>query len=415
MKKLLLTVFVLAFALSLSAFAVAAIPMTASDFILDEADMLTAEQEQELEQKAQQIADTHEVGIYVAILSDHYDYSEHIGDLGYDTYYTNELGVGADKNGVLLVYDLLIDHYYTFAQYGPKAEPYFTAEADNAMGNEFFTFVNAGDHYAAMNLFLDYCASALSSAPVKPSVQDPMFSEGGFVIDQADILTDEQEQQLEAMGQRIWDNYQMGAYVVVLNDFTDYSDSTRDAADDIFLYNGLGYGSGQDGTLLMLSMADRDFWHMAHGDFGNATVTDYGREMLTEDYLSYFANDNWFGGFETFFVGIEEYSKLAREGEPFDVGSYINPIQYVIAAGIGVVIAAITCLTLKAQLKSAKMRDSAVDYVTGGGVQLRIRDDQYTHTTTSRRHSPRSKSSSGGSGGGTSVGSRGTSGGGGKF
>ena len=52
-----------------------------------------------------------------------------------------------------------------------------------------------------------------------------------------------------------------------------------------------------------------------------------------------------------------------------------------IALGVAAVLALITCFAVKSSMKSARMGETATQYITEKGVDYRIRQDHYTHTT----------------------------------
>jgi hypothetical protein len=52
---------------------------------------------------------------------------------------------------------------------------------------------------------------------------------------------------------------------------------------------------------------------------------------------------------------------------------------------IPLIIAAAVCLVLYKQMKTANLKTQANDYVTSGGVHMRIVQDFFTHRTVSRR------------------------------
>ena len=70
-----------------------------------------------------------------------------------------------------------------------------------------------------------------------------------------------------------------------------------------------------------------------------------------------------------------------------------------IALVISCVIALITCLILKAKMRSVRRQTEARAYVTPEGLHLTRRDDVYTHTTTTRRKIERDNDHHSGGGG----------------
>ena len=74
------------------------------------------------------------------------------------------------------------------------------------------------------------------------------------------VFTDEERQALEQRAEAISEKYQFGVYIVTLEDFKDYTNSSNIEKFAVRFYDQytLGYGEDHAGTMLMLSMAERD-------------------------------------------------------------------------------------------------------------------------------------------------------------
>lgn len=236
-----------------------------------------------------------------------------------------------------------------------------------------------------------------------------------FVTDAAEILTDEEWLALDDRAEEISTQYECGVYVIIVDDFTDYTDSTSvyEAAKSFYLDYALGYGEEQSGELLLLSMADRDYALVAYG-WGNTAFTDFGKDKLSEEFLDDFKKDDWYGGLSDYLEKSASMLKSARAGKPLDVDS--NPL--ILFAGIGISLllgcglALLLCWFLKERLmKSVAVKTEADSYLAAGSVEITNRQDLFTHTTQTRT---KIEKDSGGSGG-TTVDSDGFSGKGGKF
>ena len=125
--------------------------------------------------------------------------------------------------------------------------------------------------------------------------------ESAHVFDYAGLLTDSEAGALEARCQEAEDTYGCGVYIVTVDDYSLYYDagSIENFSEGFFLDFELGAGEDQNGILLALSMAERDYDLCAHGMIGNRSFTDYGKGALAERYfLSEFGSDNWYAGFD---------------------------------------------------------------------------------------------------------------------
>ncbi len=221
-----------------------------------------------------------------------------------------------------------------------------------------------------------------------------------FITDEAGILSDYEEYQLEARAREIADRYSCCVYAVIVSDYRDYSSGMEQCARDIYYSYDLGYGPSGDAVILLLSMDDRDFWLMDFGSLPAEAITDYGFEALKDSFLDDFAEDDWYGGFSDYLDRSAKLFDAAERGEPIKE-SLSDRIftAYGIALAAGAIIALITCLTFRSQMKTAVAAVSADEYVNPGSVNMYIRQDVYTHTTRTRRKIEQNRSSSGGGGG----------------
>lgn len=67
----------------------------------------------------------------------------------------------------------------------------------------------------------------------------------------------------------------------------------------------------------------------------------------------------------------------ADAGESFSMGGD----TILMALGIGFVLALITSLMVKRSMKTARIQNVATEYITERGVNYRVREDHFTHTT----------------------------------
>ena len=236
-------------------------------------------------------------------------------------------------------------------------------------------------------------------------------SEYAFVDDSADLLTTEQEWQLEEMAQEISARYGCGVYIVTLWDYEAYGSDVRSAAEKYFTNHNCGLGSDGNGVLLMLSMAERDYALIAHGSIGNSAFTDYGKELLSEEFLDDFRYDDWYSGFLDYLSVSGDYLYAASQGAYVDVErSSGMGLTLVMLLLIPAAIAGISCGVMAASMKTAKPKAHADEYKKS--LQLTNRQDRFITRTVVRQ---KIESSSSSSRGGSRVNSGGFSGRSGKF
>lgn len=239
-------------------------------------------------------------------------------------------------------------------------------------------------------------------------------SDGSFVFDDADILNYSEEVQLNELAQTIEDKYGCSLYMMTVQDFTDYGSSwdVFQTTWEIYHDRNLGYGSGRDGVLLLLSMEDRDFAFFVYGDNAEYALNSYAQEQLESSFLDDFACNSWYTGFQDYLSFSGKCLDAAASGKPLrENHSSLIGISLLVSCAIAFLIA----LGVRSSMKSARTQTGARDYVTGSGLELSVRSDIFTHQTVTRRRISTSNSTRSGGGGGFSRSGGGGSGRSGKF
>jgi len=264
--------------------------------------------------------------------------------------------------------------------------------------------------------------SAVFAAGPETVIDSGTEEQAIYIYDEAGLFTREQYQNLQEQAMSVSNYSQCGVYFVAVNDYTDYSSYSDilSAAEELYLANGFGIGEEQNGILLILSMIERDYALVAYGDFGNMAFTDYGKDVMSENFLDDFADNHWYGGVLDYLLDCEHMLDMALEGTPLDVQiqgtSQDRPLFMAIPMALlpAAALSLVICFIFKRQMKTARRQTDAFEYVVGNSVDFRVRQDIFTHVTHSRR-----KINTGGggskSGGGTTVRSSGFSGRSGKF
>lgn len=233
------------------------------------------------------------------------------------------------------------------------------------------------------------------------------------VTDAVGLLSNEEIMALEQQAGQIEDSYGCAPYILVVEDFRVYEDTTDIFEAGMNLYERweLGHGPEKNGLLLILSMAERDHALVTYGSVTHQAFTDYGQDYLCEQFLDNFRNDDWAGGFQDYLDTSAWLLEQAKNGTPYDVNTApkgFNPLIIVIP----LVLALVVCLVLTGQMKTAKRKTEAGDYMVQGGAKMRVVQDIFTHRTVTRQVI---QSENKGGGGGTTINARGFSGKSGKF
>ena len=345
---------------------------------------------------------------YAALFYDQYDY-------GYE---------GTDDGVLLMLYLYEDDTGLACEDFcilpGGRAETLLTTEQLDTLYTTVASTLNqtsmsgglTEDQAACETTLLNYAAaldSALAAAgaadSVPAAVPEPVPADTGeadarldHVTDTAGLLTDGQAADLESRAAQMSQQYGCGTYIVTVDDYEDYTDgSVRQCAEEIFTDYDLGYGDSRDGVLLLMSMAERDYALIAHGDFGNAAFTDYGKDVLTDAFLDDFRYDNWYDGFSDYLDVSGDMMSAARSGNPVDVdnggydgydggssGSRVTVGSVCAIVIIALLVALIVSMALKKKMKSARTQVMAEEYVIPQGVVIDVREDSFSHRTEVR-------------------------------
>lgn len=243
----------------------------------------------------------------------------------------------------------------------------------------------------------------------------------GYVNDAVGLLSLEEQQELETTAAQLAERYGCGVYVIIVDDYTDYTNgSIEDFSEAMYDYYGLGLGDDRNCLILSLSMSERDYDLDAHGSIANRAFTDYGKEQLAQEFIDDFRYDNWFDGFRDYMSTAGQYLEAAENGTPVDEysdGGEIDPavstgVNILLIVGVPCLISLAVCGIFAAQMKTARRQTGARGYISHGGVDMRVTQDQFLYHTETRQPIPQNDNNSGG---GTTVNSDGHSHSSGKF
>ncbi len=258
------------------------------------------------------------------------------------------------------------------------------------------------------------------------------------IVDNADLLTTQEELLLETTTDVIRDDYDFD--VVILTVTSTQGEAVEAFADDYYDYNGYGEDSQRSGVLFLLSMEDRD-WFISTRGRGIDLISDGEIDYIEQEIIPYLSQGDYATCFSEFLSTCKEILELDADGEDFSDyygydtendfffasnsydDDYSNPQSFnffknaLIALVVGFIIALIVVLNMKSKLKTVRAKSGASDYVVPGSMNLTRSDERflYRHVTRTPRQQNNSNTRSGG--GGVRVGSSGASHGGrgGKF
>lgn len=177
-------------------------------------------------------------------------------------------------------------------------------------------------------------------------------------------------------------------------------------ADDYYDYSGFR----TDGAVLLISMAERDWWISTSGRCIQWIDDEYIGKKITSNLSS----GNYYEAFDRFADLCSEMAQKGASGKTWRAP--MSPVWIVVAVVIGLLVALIGTSSMKGKLKSVRAKAAASDYVRDGSLNVTQASDLFLYSHVSRT-ARQTESRSGGGGGGVHTSSSGSShgGSGGKF
>lgn len=143
--------------------AYAASPLN-EEYVLDEAGLLTEKEAVSLQKMAEETAKKYGCGVYIATVQDYYDYNPvSVYEAAKTFYLENDLGIGEEKIGVLLLLSMY-ERDYAFIAYGSKAHYSFTDYGKEELTEEFLDDFGDDEWYDGFCDYIDECSEYLKKA-----------------------------------------------------------------------------------------------------------------------------------------------------------------------------------------------------------------------------------------------------------
>ena len=256
-------------------------------------------------------------------------------------------------------------------------------------------------------------------------------AETAFVIDQAGLLDEFETQSLTEMADRIHADYGMDAVVLTVESLDGLDAQTY--ADNYYDQNGYS----DDGVLMLLAMAEREYYITTSGEAIYA-LTDYALYQMEEAFIGDLSDGDYYDAFYSYLWDVNFYVEEYRNGGAVDgyipeedryyghtdvvygeEESYeeLAGTVWLISAGIGLVVAGVALLIMRSGMNTKVKQHAACDYIKNGSFNLSRSQDLFMYSQVSKRRKPQNNNSGGGGGSGVHRSSSGRSHGGrgGKF
>ena len=243
----------------------------------------------------------------------------------------------------------------------------------------------------------------LSALPVYAKFEQPSVS------DAAGYLTDEQYAELTERLNKIREEYCFDVAFVSEKSMSAYD--AQAAADDIYDYNGYGYGESYDGILFYIADSERKY-HFSTCGSGETIFNENGLAYLEKKIVPYLKKDNYYAAVKSYAEHTEELLEMAAEGKPFNKRQHSMKYILCVVAGtllLPLILAYFMMNKKLCAMKTAVKEDNAGNYMKPDSMNLDFSRDIFLYSAVTKTEKPKSDSGSHTSSSGRSHGGRGGS------
>ena len=167
------------------ALALFAAPFACADslYVGDAAGLLTAEERARLESDCAAVAEEYNCGVYIVTVPDYTAYGYSVEAAAEAIYNGSALGVGAERNGILLLLSMA-GRDYDLAAYGSLANASFTDYGKGLLADSFLDNFRRDDWYGGFADFVRESAACLDAAEHGSPVDVPGARSAGLSLGQ---------------------------------------------------------------------------------------------------------------------------------------------------------------------------------------------------------------------------------------
>ena len=229
------------------------------------------------------------------------------------------------------------------------------------------------------------------------------------LVDNAELLSSYEKQSLEAQLDKISEKYSFD--VAFVSEKSLSAVDAQAAADDIYDYNGYGYGENYDGILFYIADSERKY-HFSVCGSGETIFNENGLAYLEKKIVPYLKKDNYYAAVKSYADHTEELLEMAAEGKPFNKRQHSMKYILCVIAGallLPLILAYFMMHKKLCAMKTAVKEDNAANYMKPNSMNLDFSRDIFLYSTVTKTEKPKSDSGSHTSSSGRSHGGRGGS------
>lgn len=243
----------------------------------------------------------------------------------------------------------------------------------------------------------------LTALPVCAEFEQPP------ILDKAGYLTGEQKAELSQRLEKIREKYSFD--VAFVSEKSLSAVDAQSSADDIYDYNGYGYGEDYDGILFYIAAAERKY-HFSVCGSGEVIFNENGLKYLEKKIVPSLKEDDFYTAVKIYADCTEKLLEMAAEGKPFNKSQHSTKYILCVIAGaciLPLLLAYFMMYKKLAEMKTAVKEDNAANYIKPGSMNLDFSRDIFLYSTVTKTEREKSDSGSHTSSSGRSHGGRGGS------
>lgn len=203
------------------------------------------------------------------------------------------------------------------------------------------------------------------------------------IVDNADLLTSSQEEELSKLIDEVSVNNKFDLVIVTIDSLE--GKSAEAYADDYYDYNGYGYSDNYSGALFLISTENKR--HISTCGDGLEIYDDYLLDEIQYSCIMYLEINDYYNACKSF---IEISNDALEEYYEFPL-----LMSLIISLVIGFIIAFVIVSAMKNKLKSVRRKLEANVYTKPGSMNITISNDIFLYSHVSKRPKPKNNNSGG--------------------
>lgn len=196
------------------------------------------------------------------------------------------------------------------------------------------------------------------------------------VVDNADLLSLEEVGLLEDAAKACAGEHNLDVAVLTVDSLN--GKSIQQYADDYYDNTGYGIGTDWSGALLVVSMGDRELYISTCGAAIDC-LSDQELDTIVDEVANELSSGNYYKAFRVYYQLISEYSETIHPQ-----GAEDAKVNWLLSVLIGIVVAGVAIIIMRASMNTKRKQHSAVDYLKSDSYNLRSRQDIFLFSNISK-------------------------------